>query len=262
MQKLKAQPHICLASVPPVVIAVGDPERAAKLSSLCGYQKELKFNREYRSFECAQTTESDPQFLVISHGVGSAGASICFEELIKAGAKVIIRAGTCGGMQTDMSRGEIVIATAAVREDGATRLMIPTEFPAVADFDLVGKIEKEVAARLSEEKEASFSYRKGIVLTSDLFYPSLKGTTWEMYSKAGVVAVEMEAAALFVIAAVRKVRAAALFVADGNVLNWDSDYDPHGDAVAKAKETMLQAVVRLASQLAEKETKWVGEQET
>lgn len=226
------QPHLKLAEgqISPYVIVCGDPGRAAKIAALCEESKELAFNREYRTFLC---TYKGQKITVTSHGVGSAGASVCFEELIKIGAKVLLRVGTCGSLQDDLQQGEHIIATGAIREDGVTPLLVPIGYPAIADPEVTQAIEKACLAE-------SAPYKCGIMLTSDMFYPGVLPGSLELYSKVGVPGVEMECSALFVIASLRKVRAGAIATIDGNPLKWeDGDYDPHGEKVTNGKTRML-----------------------
>ena len=58
------------------------------------------------------------QLTCVSHGIGGPGAAICFEELIKLGASTIIRMGTCGALKDTIKMGELIVTTAACREDG------------------------------------------------------------------------------------------------------------------------------------------------
>lgn len=225
-------PHLKLGkgSISPYVLVCGDPARAEKIAKLCDSYEELAYNREYRTF---LGTYKNQKITITSHGVGSAGASICFEELIKIGAKVIVRVGTCGSLQDTLGQGDHIIATGAVREDGVTPLLIPQGYPAISDAEVCLAIEKAC-------KDMAAPYKRGIMLTSDVFYPAVLPTSLELYSKAGVPGVEMECSALFVIASLRGVRAGAVATVDGNPLKWDEgNYDPHGEKVTLGKERML-----------------------
>lgn len=236
------QPHIKLkyGDISPYVLVCGDPARAEQISKLMLESKELAYNREYRTFIGYYEGQ---KITVTSHGVGSAGAAICFEELIKIGAKVIIRVGTCGSLTDDLSQGDHIIATAAVREDGVSSLIIPLGYPAVADLDIVMALE-------NASKEEKTNYKKGIILASDLFYPGLLPTSLELYSKANVKGVEMECSTLFVIASLKGVKAGAITTVDGNPLKWhEGNYDPHGEKVAKGKEKMLKIALKAIAQL-------------
>jgi uridine phosphorylase len=226
------QPHLKLkeGDISPYVLVCGDPARAEKIAKLCESYKELAYNREYRTFLGEYKGQ---KITITSHGVGSAGASICFEELIKIGAKVIVRVGTCGALQNDSEQGDHIIATGAIREDGVTPLLVPVGYPAISDAEVCLAIEKACI-------DLQAPYKRGIMLTSDVFYPGVLNTSLELYSKAGVPGVEMECSALFVIASLRGVRAGAIATVDGNPLKWDEgNYDPHGEKVTTGKARML-----------------------
>ena len=156
----------------------------------------------------------------------------------------IIRAGTCGGMQPHVVDGHLVIAHAAVRDDGITPKLVPPGFPAIASVDVVTSLRSAAASRDLRPAE-------GVVLTSDLFYPhEALGSDLPLWQRTGVVAVEMECAALFITASLHGVAAGAILAVDGNPLAARDDdmagYDPHrpvvDDAVAAMIEVGLDAV--------------------
>lgn len=236
------QPHVKLSEgqIAPYVLVCGDPARAEQIARLCQEPKELAYNREYRTFSGIYNGE---KIAVTSHGVGSAGAAICFEELIKIGARVIMRVGTCGSLCDDLGQGDQIVASAAVREDGVSSLLIPLGYPAVADLQVVQALETAC-------QSAKAPYKRGIILASDCFYPGLLPTSLELYSKANVPGVEMECATLFVIASLRGIKAGGIATVDGNPLKWkDGNYDPHGEKVAKGKERMLKIALEAMSAL-------------
>lgn len=217
----------------PRVLVVGDPERAERAAALLEGAERVGANREYHSFT---GTLAGRRLSVCSHGVGSAGAGVCFEELARAGARTIVRGGTCGAIQDDISDGEMIVANAAVRDEGLTERLVPAGFPAVADPELSLELSKAVEATGAKA-------RTGIVLTTDLFYPSAAlGVDWEPWKKSGVLAVEMELSALYVIAALHGIRASALLVVDGNPTRAAQDmseYDPYREVVRTATDRML-----------------------
>lgn len=230
------------ADIPDRVLVVGDPGRAEATAELLDDAVEVGHNREYLTF---RGTYKGTTVAVISHGVGAAGAAICFEELCQAGAKRIIRAGTAGGMQEHVRDGSIVIVSAAVRADGVTQQIVPPGYPAAANIDVVLALRNAAA-------EQSATTAEGIILTYGLFYPhKVIGSVLEMWQRAGVVAVEMECAALFVIAAQYDIAAGAVLAIDGNPLADDDDdmtgYDPHRTVVHEAVDmtvrTALDALV-------------------
>ncbi|MBF0410457.1 MAG: nucleoside phosphorylase [Candidatus Riflebacteria bacterium] len=228
----KVQPHLKVAKgdISSMVLTCGDPARAAAIAELCDESKEIAYNREYRTFNSKYKGKS---ISITSHGVGSAGAAICFEELIAAGATTIIRVGTCGSLSDGIGQGDLIIANAAAREDGVSALLVPQGFPAIADSQIASALEASC-------RELSVKHHRGMILTSDLFYPGVVQPSLAIYSKAGVLGVEMECSVLFVIASLRKISAGAALTVDGNPLKWsEGDYDPHGTAVTEGKKKML-----------------------
>ncbi|RCW42533.1 nucleoside phosphorylase [Paenibacillus prosopidis] len=228
--------------LPTYAIVCGDPRRAEVISRKLANVRELAFAREYRTF----VGEYDGvQLAVVSHGVGSPGAAVCFEELIRGGVKTLIRVGTAGSYSADHPAGSLVVSTAAVRAEGLTHQLVPAGFPAVADFEITEAL--YVAALESEG-----IVKKGITVSLDAFFTGVVEVPHRQFKQAGAIAVEMEIAALFIIASLRGVRAGAILAIDGYA---DSDladvYDPHTDVVDHAVEreinTALRAVFKLAS---------------
>lgn len=222
------------SGLPDRVLVVGDPARAALVSERLAGWEPIAANREYHSYRGLWRGEP---VAVVSHGVGSAGAAVCFSELAKAGARRVIRAGTCGGLQPQVSDADLVVVTGAVRDDGYTGGVVPIEFPAVADADVV-------AGLRASAPEAHL----GIVLTSDVFYPfEVLGSNLERWQRAGCVAVEMECAALFVVAALSGLRAGAILAVDGNPLATGdtamAGYDPDRSEVRAAVDRMIVAAL-------------------
>ena len=80
------------------------------------------------------------------------------EELYRCGADTFLRIGTCGGMQTEVKSGDVVIATGAIRMEGTSKEYAPIEYPAVADLDVTNAL---VAA--AKQKRLYLSYRCGTV---------------------------------------------------------------------------------------------------
>lgn len=230
--------RVRVGDVPARVLVVGDPARVHKAATRLADVREIGANREYVTVVGRYGGET---VAIASHGVGAAGAAVCFEELCRAGAQRIIRSGTAGGLQPDVRDGSVVVATGAVREEGVSRHLVPLGFPAVADPALV----------LSLSDHASGSgvpVHTGIVLTSDCFYPGpVQGVDHRLWQRAGCVAVEMELAALYVTAALHGVRAGGVLAIDGNPLDENdsdmSNYAPFRDVVDRAVDAALDAAL-------------------
>ena len=220
-------------AIAPRVLVVGDPARSEAAAALLDQVDRVGSNREYVTYTGRSSGEP---VTVCSHGVGSAGAGVCFEELARAGARVIIRAGTCGAVQDDLADGELVIASAAVRDEGLTARLVPAGYPALAHHEIVTNLETAVATR-------GIQPRTGLVLSTDLFYPSAAlGLDWDPWKKSAVLAVEMELAPLFVIATLHGIKAGGILAVDGNPTRTAQDmseYDPYRPIVEEAISKIL-----------------------
>lgn len=225
-------------------LVVGDPERAeAATKHLTGVKKVGHF-REYVTFT---GTYREKQITIASHGVGAAGAAICFEELLRGGVTTIIRAGTCGGMMEGIKDGEMVIGTGAIRDDGTSDKLLPSNFPAIADRNVLAAIEAAAVER------SSSPVHTGIILTISNFYNGILPTSVDLWLKAkmNVYAVEMEFAALLIIASIHGARAGGIFVTDGN-MTVESDttaYNPHRTVVKEGVENMIQIALDALARL-------------
>lgn len=192
-------------------IIPGDPGRVEKIASFLDNPKHISNNREYNTYEGYIDGE---KVLVISTGIGGPSTAICVEELAKIGVDTFIRVGTCGGMQINVDPGDIVIASAAIRMEGTSREYLPIEFPAVADFDVTSALKRAVMG-------LDVKYHVGVVQAKDSFYsqhdPDSMGvcdelnSKWKAWIKGGCLASEMESAALYIVSAVRRLRAGSVF---------------------------------------------------
>ncbi|PQP83761.1 purine-nucleoside phosphorylase [Paenibacillus sp. PCH8] len=235
--------------MPAYAIVCGDPARAEKISRKLEQVKELAFSREYRTFVGLY---EGVEMAVVSHGVGSPGAAVCFEELIRAGVTTLIRVGTAGSYIADYPAGSVIVSTAAVRTDGLTRQLVPDGFPAVADIGVTQAL-IEAAREQGSADAASFAGKVGvgITVTLDAFFAGVEEIPHRKYKQAGALGAEMEIAALYIVSTLRGVRAGAIVAIDGFA---DSDlaaeYDPHTDAVGQAVEHEINAALLALATLA------------
>lgn len=233
--------HVGDGEISPRVLTCGDPARAERISRKLENSVCLAKNREYWTY---LGTHKGVPVTVTSHGVGAGGAAIAFESLWRAGAKAIIRVGTCGGMQPDVRAGDIVVATAACREDGVTDKMIPPSYPAIAHDEVIG-------ALISSAGNLGIPVHKGLVLTQALFYPGLLESKVKLYAKAGVLAMENEVASLLVVASLHGVKAGAIVTADApafelvDVAGYQPDEAEIMRMVEKQIDIALDAIIRV-----------------
>ncbi len=198
------------------VILPGDPKRCAKIAKYFDGAELIADSREYVTYT---GTLDGVKVSVTSTGIGGPSASIAMEELVKAGANTFVRIGTCGGMQTNVMSGDIVIANGAIRMEGTSREYAPIEFPAVANIDVVNALS-------AAAKSLGLSYHVGVVQSKDSFYgqhsPESKPVSyellnkWEAWKRMGCLASEMESAALFIVATSLGVRMGSCFLVLAN----------------------------------------------
>lgn len=140
---------------------------------------------------------------VVSTGMGCPSIDLIGTELIRLGARVLLRVGTSGSLQRQIHTGDVVVATAAVRDEGTSRHYLPIEFPALASWRMLCAIQR-AAARGACRGQVYF----GPVHTKDSLYArefrfGPQREQHEHYERllthAGVAATEMECAHLFVL---------------------------------------------------------------
>jgi len=225
-------------------LTVGDPARAKQVA---GYLENAQQVGEWREYHSFLGTYKGLPVLAISHGVGGAGAAICFEELISIGAKIMIRVGTCGSYLGNVRSGDLLIGTGATREDGTSNVLVDVEYPAVSDLDVT------LALRTAAQARPNLNFALGVMRSDAAFYHELKPNPHQYWADAGAVGIEMELATLLIVASLHRVRAGGIFVVDGNPNEAVdmSNYNPHREVVEQAKgtaiEIALDALVALAS---------------
>lgn len=226
----------------------GDPKRVPKIADFLTNAEKIAENREFLTY--AGYLEGQ-RILVTSTGIGGPSAAIALEELNNVGVDTIIRIGTCGAMQTDILPGTVIIPTAAVRAEGTSHEYVPPAFPATADFDVV------TALKMSANEKNLVS-RIGVVHSKDSFYGqhspesvpvgNFLSENWNAFIAAGVLASEMECAALFSVAAVRKIRAGAVLHALWNQerkkLGFDDENSFHIDDTIRIAISALRKLIK------------------
>ena len=213
MQQLEKQFHIqCVpGDVGKYVILPGDPGRCEAIAALFDDARHVAQNREFNIYTGFLLGEP---VSVCSTGIGGPSASIAMEELHNIGADTFVRVGTCGGIHLDVCSGDIVVATGAVRYEHTSVEYAPIEYPAVPDFGLTLALRDSALA-------LGCRTHLGVVQCKDSFYgqhsPEKSPVSyeleqkWESWKRLGVLASEMESAALFVVAAALGCRCASCF---------------------------------------------------
>lgn len=178
----------------PLVLMPGDPGRATMMASLLdGGMDKVKLVNQHRSLLGYTGAYKGRPVSIQTSGIGTPSFSIVMEELLMLGATRFIRTGTCGGISRGLKTGDVVVATASVPMDGATRTYLHGDpFAPAADFDLT-------RALIDTARAKGIDPHPGVVQSVDVFYNPDSDYAAKMRSR-GVIAVEMEASALFYLA--------------------------------------------------------------
>lgn len=236
----------------PLVLLPGDPNRARRISERFdpGSVREVNAHRGLLGFT---GTYRDIPVSVQTSGMGTPSLSIVVEELLRLGARRLVRVGTCGGIAPGLRTGDLVIATAACPVDGATATYLHGEpYAPAADFSMTRALVDAATA-------AGVAARTGLVASVDVFY-NTDADYAQRWRDRGVLAFEMEASALFYLAAragvERDVRAGcALTVSDvlGDDVTTEESYLPLEEldqAIDRMIGVALEAAVELGTGLA------------
>ena len=192
-------------------ILPGDPGRCPAIAAYFDDPVQVSHNREFNVWTGSLLGE---KVTVCSTGIGGPSAAIAMEELAAIGADTFVRTGTCGGIALPVQSNDLVIATGAVRMEGTSREYAPIEFPAVPDYEVL-------TALVDAARAMGHPWHAGVVQCKDSFYgqhsPGRMPVSyeleakWEAWKRLGVLASEMESAALFTVAAALGVRCGSAF---------------------------------------------------
>lgn len=170
---------------------------------------------------------------VMGTGMGVPSASIYAHELVtEYGVERLVRVGSCGGIAPDVGIRDVILAVGACTDSNVNRRRYGGfDFAAVADFGLLRS-----AARAADAM--GIVTRAGLVHTADLFYGP-ETDRFEQMAAMGVLAVEMEAAGLYGLAAELGARALGIMTVSDHVMTGAS-------TSAEERQTTFDAMVRLA----------------
>ncbi len=175
------------------VLLPGDPLRAKYIAET--YLDDVRQVNEERGLLGYTGSFEGKPVSVQGTGMGCPGATIVFEELIQLGCTKLMRVGTCGGLQPHHALGDLIVALSAVPADSTAMHLVANEpHCPTASWELIH-------GAVHAAKEIGQSMHVGPIVSSDVFYNPSEGQ-YERWSARGVLAVEMEASALFTVAAI------------------------------------------------------------
>ena len=204
-------PHIGAqyGDIAETVIMAGDPLRA-KLMAEKFLDDAVQFNN-VRGMLGFTGTHQGKRVSVMGHGMGMPSIGIYTYELFNFyGVKTIVRVGSAGAIQTDLHLGDLVIAQGACTNSNyAAQYELPGTYAPIGDFQLLRKA-ADACDRMG------YAYKVGNVLSSDVFYSENPHT--DKWVKMGVLAVEMEIAALYMNAVRSGNRALAICTVSDHII--------------------------------------------
>jgi len=220
------------------VFLPGDPGRTDHIAKYFDDPKLVASNREYRTWT---GTINGEKVSVCSTGIGGPSTAIAVEELIAIGADTFIRVGTSGGMQPEQVPGELAITIAAIRDEGTSMHYLPPEFPAVADMNVIQAL-RQASINLD------VPYRVGITQSKDSFYGQHQPERmpvadrllqrWKAWKMGGAICSEMEAATLFILGNIYRVRTGGIMLV---AANQESD-DPNVGVVEELDDLLAVSI--------------------
>jgi uridine phosphorylase len=210
--KTRVQPHLRVGEgdVEKVVIITGNPDRVPIIASKMNDSEERARYRGLVTYH-AYTPKGNP-VTISGTGMGVASTHICIEELVKLDAKVIIRLGSCGGIDPTVITGNVVVPTGCVRDERASLNYAPIEYPAVASPIWFTALFDEISKTLPPDR-----VHVGICLTTDIYYANPDYDKLDLWTRAKVKCVEMESSLVFTFAQTHGLDAASILSCDGNL---------------------------------------------
>ena len=241
------QPHIQLDDLGiRYALLPGDPGRVGRIAPFLEDARELGFSREYRSL---RGKYKGIDVLVMSTGMGGTSAAIGLEELRRIGVDTVIRVGSCGALQGEIRKGDLILACGAVRQDGVSRTYIEEFYPAVPDPELLQSC-------IAAAREQGVPFHVGVVRSHESFYLDNMADINAYWSSRRVLGSDQETAGVLTVSWLRGLRAASILNA---VSQWKTETDiaqgvgayAGGETTAAEGErreilTALEALVKLA----------------
>ncbi|QDZ12078.1 purine-nucleoside phosphorylase [Devosia ginsengisoli] len=218
------------------VLLPGDPLRAKWIAET--FLDEAKLVNSVRNCLGYTGTWKGKRVSVQATGMGQPSLSIYVHELINTyGLKTLIRVGTCGGLNARVKVRDLILAQAASTDSAIVRDRFgPYNFAPIADFGLL-------RAAAEKAEAAGMRYHAGNMLSSDIFYHADGFAGYDKLPDHGVIGVEMEAAALYTLAARFGVKALTICTMTDCLIT-------HEEIDANERQTSLKEMVTLALDVA------------
>lgn len=197
------------------ILLPGDPLRAKFIAE--NYFENVKQYNEVRGMLGYTGTYKGERISVQGTGMGVPSISIYVNELINEyDVQKLIRVGTCGGMQEDVNIRDVILAQGSTSDSQMNRNTFGgVDFAPLADFNLL-----KTAHNITEEK--GLNTHVGNVFTSDIFYRDNSEAFNQLLTQHGVLGVEMEATALYTLAAKYNRQALAILTVSDHIITGEA----------------------------------------
>jgi purine-nucleoside phosphorylase len=231
-------PHIAVAEkgvIAETILLPGDPLRAKFIADNF-LEDSFEFNA-VRNMLGYTGTFNGRKVSVMGSGMGMPSIGIYSYELIHFyGVKNLIRVGSCGSFQENLKVRDIVLGMAAsTNSNYASQFGLPGTYAPVASWSLLKR-----AVDVAEAK--GIEVKVGNILSSDIFYDDTP-EVWKKWARMGVMAVEMEAAALYMNAARAGVNALCILTVSDSLVT-------HELLSAEARQNSFTQMMEIALELA------------
>lgn len=238
--------HVRKGDLPEAVMLPGDPGRVPVLAEVWDARQDVAHHREYRSM---RGTYQGVPVSACSTGIGGPSTEIALNELAAVGCRTFLRLGTTGGLQEEIRAGDVTISTAAIRWEGASEAYAPDAYPAAASYEVV-------LALIEACERLGMRYHLGISASTASFYAGQSRPAFGEYiglhpervqrlQHMGVTNFEMEAATIFTLASLFRLRAGAacIVIAD----RFRNEFKPVGadQALAKLGAETIRVLARM-----------------
>jgi len=237
--------HIGVApgEVGTVVLLPGDPFRVPLIAEFLAEAQTVAHQREHMTMTGFYKGRL---ITATSTGMGCPSTAIAVEELARCGVTSFIRVGSTAALQPGIAVGDLLVSHGTLRNDGTSDAYAPRGYPAVPDLEITVELDR-IARELSGAR--GFAVHSGVCATDDAFYaetPEWIGTL----SGLGVLNVEMESSALFVVARQRGLRAAMICACSSNLVAGASLYDDDHTRLHEGWRHSIEVALEAAAALA------------
>lgn len=218
-------------AIAPAILLPGDPLRAKFIAD--NYlDKPVQFNRVRNMFGFTGSWKGRP-VSVMGTGMGQPSLSIYVNELIRDyGVRSLVRVGTCGSLRKEIVVRDLILALAASTDSAVNRIRFRgMDYAPAASFSLL-------QAAYEAAKARGYPVNVGPVISSDSFYTE-DPEQWKLWAGFGVLAVEMETAELYTLAAKFGVRALTVLTVSDNLVTGE-------ETTSAERETSFRAMAELA----------------